>query len=76
MPLSRITSLKEEQELVARAPERDELVALLWSGKESALKALREGLRLDTERSRYANEHAKERRTHCQRLEPAGGSVH
>ncbi len=40
----------EEQELVARASatERDRLTALLWSGKESALKALREGLRLDT----------------------------
>jgi len=40
----------EEQELVAHASatERDRLLALLWSGKESALKALREGLRLDT----------------------------
>lgn len=40
----------EEQELVARASaaDRDRLTALLWSGKESALKALREGLRLDT----------------------------
>ena len=28
--------------------ERLELVALLWSAKESALKALRTGLRLDT----------------------------
>jgi len=40
----------EEQELVARSPveERDQLLALLWSAKESALKALHEGLRLDT----------------------------
>jgi 4'-phosphopantetheinyl transferase len=40
----------EEQELIARAcpDDRFRLVALLWSGKESALKALREGLRLDT----------------------------
>jgi 4'-phosphopantetheinyl transferase len=40
----------EEQELVARAhaDDRSRLLALLWSGKESALKALREGLRLDT----------------------------
>jgi 4'-phosphopantetheinyl transferase len=40
----------EEQALVARAsgPERLELVTLLWSAKESALKALRTGLRLDT----------------------------
>jgi len=40
----------EEQALFAHAsaPERDRLLALLWSGKESALKALREGLRLDT----------------------------
>jgi 4'-phosphopantetheinyl transferase len=40
----------EEQALVARAPvaDRSRLLALLWSGKESALKALREGLRLDT----------------------------
>src|SRR3954469_20557883 len=27
---------------------RDRILALLWSGKESALKALRAGLRLDT----------------------------
>lgn len=40
----------EEQNLVARAPVRDRpaLVALLWSAKESALKALHQGLRLDT----------------------------
>jgi 4'-phosphopantetheinyl transferase len=39
-----------EQSLVARAApdNRPELLALLWSGKESALKALGEGLRLDT----------------------------
>ena len=36
--------------LVARAaaPDRHWLLALLWSSKESALKALHEGLRLDT----------------------------
>jgi len=40
----------EEKELVARAraDDRPRLSTLLWSGKESALKALREGLRLDT----------------------------
>ncbi len=40
----------EEQALVAQAAatDRPRLLALLWSGKESALKALREGLRLDT----------------------------
>ena len=40
----------EEQALVARvAPaDRPGLVTLLWSSKESALKALRAGLRLDT----------------------------
>jgi 4'-phosphopantetheinyl transferase len=40
----------EEQALVARAfaGDRSRLCALLWSGKESALKALRAGLRLDT----------------------------
>ncbi|HYU47910.1 MAG TPA: 4'-phosphopantetheinyl transferase superfamily protein [Terriglobales bacterium] len=40
----------EEKELVARAraDDRSRLLTLLWSGKESALKALREGLRLDT----------------------------
>lgn len=39
-----------EQALVARISEaeRSRLVTLLWSAKESALKALREGLRLDT----------------------------
>src|SRR6516164_3359283 len=40
----------EEQALVAEAsaPDRPWLLALLWSAKESALKALRTGLRLDT----------------------------
>jgi 4'-phosphopantetheinyl transferase len=40
----------EEQALVTRASaaDRDRLLALLWSAKESALKALRTGLRLDT----------------------------
>ena len=40
----------EEQLQVARASaaDRSRLVALIWSAKESALKALREGLRLDT----------------------------
>ncbi|MGA7381749.1 MAG: 4'-phosphopantetheinyl transferase superfamily protein [Terriglobales bacterium] len=40
----------EEQAIVARAPaaDRARLLALLWSAKESALKALHEGLRLDT----------------------------
>jgi len=40
----------EEQALVMRhtSAERLLLAALLWSGKESALKALRTGLRLDT----------------------------
>jgi len=40
----------EEQALVAEAPapDRPRLSALLWSAKESALKALRAGLRLDT----------------------------
>ena len=40
----------EEQELIARIPleHRDLLVCLMWSAKESALKALRVGLRLDT----------------------------
>jgi 4'-phosphopantetheinyl transferase len=40
----------EEQALVARefAADRPRLLALLWSAKESALKALRAGLRFDT----------------------------
>ena len=40
----------EEQATVAQAPlaERPRLLALLWSAKESALKALHAGLRLDT----------------------------
>lgn len=40
----------DEQALLSRAPREagDALVALLWSAKESALKALREGLRQDT----------------------------
>lgn len=40
----------EEQGAVARSSpaDRSRILALLWSAKESALKALREGLRLDT----------------------------
>lgn len=40
----------EEQALIASAATGDRLrlLALLWSAKESALKALREGLRVDT----------------------------
>jgi len=40
----------EEQRIVARSPgeQRDLIVTVLWSAKESALKSLREGLRLDT----------------------------
>jgi len=40
----------DEQALVAEAGTADRLrlLALLWSSKESALKAMREGLRLDT----------------------------
>jgi len=40
----------EERELISRQPEEDRprFSTLLWSAKESALKALREGLRLDT----------------------------
>jgi 4'-phosphopantetheinyl transferase len=40
----------DEQALIANTPaaERLRLLVLLWSAKESALKALREGLRLDT----------------------------
>lgn len=40
----------EEQSLVARTPpaERDRMMTLLWSAKESVLKALRTGLRSDT----------------------------
>ena len=40
----------EEQALIERtsAADRSLLLALLWSAKESALKALRAGLRLDT----------------------------
>ncbi|MGC2197979.1 MAG: 4'-phosphopantetheinyl transferase superfamily protein [Terriglobales bacterium] len=40
----------EEQDLVVRTSpaEQPRILAMLWSAKESALKALREGLRLDT----------------------------
>jgi len=40
----------DEQTIVARtlAADRSRVIALLWSAKESALKALRAGLRLDT----------------------------
>ena len=40
----------EEQALIARTPAEDKawLTTLLWGAKESALKALHEGLRLDT----------------------------
>lgn len=42
----------EEQDFISHAPEKDRpwLITLLWSAKESTLKALGEGLRLDTRR--------------------------
>jgi 4'-phosphopantetheinyl transferase len=40
----------EEQALVAHSTDRNPLLAVLWSAKESALKALGAGLRLDTRR--------------------------
>lgn len=42
----------EEQELAQKTPlaDRPRILTLLWSSKESALKALREGLRLDPRR--------------------------
>lgn len=41
---------EEEQELLRRTPvlNRQKMIALLWSAKESALKALHQGLRLST----------------------------
>lgn len=38
----------EEHEIIRRGQDRDCVTAILWSAKESALKALGEGLRLDT----------------------------
>jgi 4'-phosphopantetheinyl transferase EntD len=38
----------DERSRIARANDRDTFVSLLWSAKESVLKALHEGLRLDT----------------------------
>jgi 4'-phosphopantetheinyl transferase len=42
--------IPEERAFIERAPEDDrpQLITLFWSAKESALKALRVGLRLDT----------------------------
>jgi 4'-phosphopantetheinyl transferase len=50
----------EEQALVSQTPDRQRwtLLALLWSAKESALKALQTGLRLDTRSVRVDPEHA------------------
>ena len=49
----------EEQAMVRQSPvaDRSRLLALLWSAKESALKALREGLRLDTRSVAVTLEH-------------------
>lgn len=55
----------EEQELVAETPEDDRcrLVTLLWSAKESALKALGTGLRIDTRSVRVLPPSLGRRRT-------------
>ena len=47
-----------EQQLIAAAPpsSRTRLVAMFWSAKESALKALHEGLRIDTRSLAVAQE--------------------
>jgi 4'-phosphopantetheinyl transferase len=39
---------QEQEKILAASAERDRIATLLWSAKESALKALGEGLRLDT----------------------------
>lgn len=39
---------REERDAWERAPDRDAFACLVWSAKESALKALQEGLRRDT----------------------------
>jgi 4'-phosphopantetheinyl transferase len=48
----------QEQELVARAAQADRflILSLLWSAKESTLKALKEGLRIDTRQVEVASE--------------------
>jgi 4'-phosphopantetheinyl transferase len=53
------TSAEQDLVRVVNGPERDRLVALIWSAKESTLKALGEGLRLDT-RSVEIEPHAEE----------------
>jgi 4'-phosphopantetheinyl transferase len=68
----------DERALIARTPveQRPLLLALLWSGKESALKALRVGLRLDTRcmcvspDDGWAQSEGKESRELC-RVDPA-----
>jgi len=42
--------IDEEKELLLRVPDlsKNVVLTLIWSGKEAALKALRQGLRLDT----------------------------
>jgi 4'-phosphopantetheinyl transferase len=44
----------DEQKLIASAADRPQMATLLWSAKESTLKALREGLRLDTRKVEVA----------------------
>ena len=38
----------EEQQMILSSPDRHSTETLLWSAKESGMKALRQGLRLDT----------------------------
>jgi len=47
----------QEQEVVARAAQADRflIVSLLWSAKESTLKAIKEGLRIDTRQVEVAS---------------------
>ena len=67
----------EEKEFVARAcvNDRSRLLALLWSGKESALKALREGLRLDTRSVAVSLDDAERRSAEDGRRGVAGSAL-
>ena len=64
---------EEEQAGVARSSDRFRTLALLWSAKESALKALRTGLTVDTRSVKVKLEGLSSQRWQPMTIECAGG---
>ena len=64
-----------EQAFIARSSDRFRAMALLWSAKESALKALRTGLTVDTRSVEVRLEGTTSLAWHSMTIQSSGGGV-